>query len=371
MHSTNVVPSGLPALAGITVLDLSTRLPGPLATLMLAQAGARVIKIERPPGEEFRDYHPRVDGMSAHYAWLNRGKECLTLDFRSDEGRQRFEALLSKADILIEQFRPGVMVRLGLGFKDLSARHPRLIYCAITGYGRNDDRSKEAAHDLNYQASAGLVGSAPRDARGVPALPSVLLGDIAGGTYPAVMSILMAVLQRNHSGQGQFLDIAMARNIEVFSFWATILGHITGQWPTPGAGRHTGGSPRYNVYAARDGRLLAVGALEDRFWQNFLEGIGLSLPPGFEQADPQGVIGLVAQKIATEDADFWIKRLEGRDTCCNLAPGLEETQASSHAAGALAAAADGKAMPWPVIPLPVAPQFNCNNAAPPVYLANK
>lgn len=364
-----MTPSVSPALSGITVLDLSTRLPGPLATLMLAQAGARVIKIERPPGEEFRDYHPQVEGMSAHYAWLNRGKECVTLDVRSDEGRRRFESLLSTADIVVEQFRPGVMDRLGLSYKDLSKRHPRLIYCAITGYGQDDDRSKEAAHDLNYQASVGLVGSAPLGARGVPALPSVLLGDIAGGTYPAVMSILMAVLQRNQSGQGQFLDIAMARNTEVFTFWTTISGHLTGQWPPPGAARHNGGSPRYNVYATRDGRLLAVGALEDRFWQNFLEGIGLSLAPELEQVDPRSAIARVAQKIATEDAGFWIKQLEGRDTCCNLAPGLAEAHALL--SRATETASDGKAMSWPLIPLPIASQFTCNEAAPPVYLAGK
>ena len=355
------------ALAGITVLDLSTRLPGPLATLMLAQAGARVIKIERPPGEEFRDYQPKIAGMSAHYAWLNRGKDCLTLDLRADEGRRHFETLLSKADVLVEQFRPGVMDRLGLGYKELSKRHPRLIYCAITGYGQNDERSKRAAHDLHYPAAAGLVGSTPGGSRGVPALPPVLLGDIAGGSYPAVMSILMAVLERNQSSKGQFLDIGMAGNIEVFAFWAKILGHLTGQWPTPGAGRHDGGSPRYNVYAARDGRLLAVGALEDRFWQDFLDGIGLSIPDGIEKADPQAAIALVAERLATEDAAFWLKRLEGRDACCNLAPGLAEAQAFMSRATVLS---NGKAgEPWPTIPLPVAPQFTNDLAALPVHLA--
>jgi crotonobetainyl-CoA:carnitine CoA-transferase CaiB-like acyl-CoA transferase len=343
------------ALKGLTVLDLSTRLPGPLATLMLAQAGARVIKIERPPGEEFRSYEPQVDGVSAHYAWLNRGKECLALDFKIAADRARFDALLGEADILVEQFRPGVMDRLGLGYGELSKRHPKLIYCAVTGYGRDDPRSLEAAHDLNYQASAGLAGSAPPGARGVPALPAVLLGDIAGGTYPAFMSILLAVLQRNQTGRGQFLDIAMARNVEIFAFWSTISGHLTGEWPVPGTGRHTGGSPRYNLYAARDGRMLAVGALEDRFWQNFLDGIGLALPPGLESTDPRAAIAMVAQRIATQDADFWLKRLEGRDTCCNLAPGLAEAHATmirNTEPGSL-----------PRIPLPIAAQFT-DDAAP-------
>jgi crotonobetainyl-CoA:carnitine CoA-transferase CaiB-like acyl-CoA transferase len=322
------------ALQGLTVLDLSTRLPGPLATLMLAQAGARVIKIERPPGEEFRAYEPQVDGLSAHYAWLNRGKACNLLDLRQPADRARLDALLAEADILVEQFRPGVMDRLGLGYAALSTRHPKLIYCAITGYGRDDRRSLEAAHDLNYQASAGLAGSAPPGQRGVPALP--------------------AVLQRNQTGRGQFLDIAMARNVEVFAFWSTISGHFTGEWPVPGQGRHTGGSPRYNLYAARDGRVLAVGALEDRFWQNFLDGIGLVLPLGLEQADPRAAVAMVAQRIATEDADFWLGRLEGRDTCCNLAPGLADAHAT------MIRNTEPKALPR--IPLPVAAQFTDDDA---------
>jgi crotonobetainyl-CoA:carnitine CoA-transferase CaiB-like acyl-CoA transferase len=348
------MPPAPQVLEGLTVLDLSTRLPGPLATLMLAQAGARVIKIERPPGEEFRAYEPQVDGMSAHYAWLNRGKECIALDFKGPADRARFDALLAEADILVEQFRPGVMDRLGLGYDQLSKRHLKLIYCAITGYGQGDPRSLEAAHDLNYQASAGLAGSAPPGARGLPALPAVLLGDIAGGAYPAFMSLLLAVLQRNQTGRGQFLDIAMARNVEVFTFWSTISGHLTGEWPAPGAGRHTGGSPRYNLYAARDGRMLAVGALEDRFWQNFLDGIGLVLPPGLESDDPQAAIASVAQRIATEDADFWLERLKGRDTCCNLAPGLAEAHATmirNTEPGSL-----------PRIPLPIATQFTDDGA---------
>ncbi|HTG24284.1 MAG TPA: CaiB/BaiF CoA-transferase family protein [Reyranella sp.] len=351
------------ALAGLTVLDLSTRLPGPLATLMLAQAGARVIKIERPPGEELRGFEPRLDGLSAHYAWLNRGKECVALDFKNRDDCALFEALLGKADILVEQFRPGVMDRLGLGYEELSPRHPRLIYCAITGYGRDDHRSHEAGHDLNYQASVGLVGSAPLGARGVPTLPPVLLGDIAGGTYPAFMSILLAVLQRNLTGRGQFLDIAMARNVEVFTLWTTISGHLTGHWPQPGAARHTGGSPRYNLYAARDGKLLAVAALEERFWQNFLEGIGLALAPGLEEADPQRVIALVAERIAAQDAGTWLARLEGRDTCCNLAPEMAE----AHAIKPSPAMASG----LPVIPLPVAAQFTLDDAPPPVWLGNR
>jgi len=355
--------SGAPpgALAGVTVLDLSTRLPGPLATLMLAQAGARVIKVERPPaGDELRDFAPRLDGLSAHFAWLNRGKESLALDLKDPPGRAAFESLLSGADVLVEQFRPGVMERLGLGWEELSSRHPRLVYCAITGFGRDDPRSRTAAHDLNYQAAAGLVGSAARGADGLPVLPPVLLGDIAGGSFPAFTSILLALMQRQSTGRGQFLDIAMSRNVEVFAFWNAIQGGLTGAWPQPGAGRHTGGSPRYRVYAARDGRFLAVAALEDRFWQEFQQAIGLAVAPEWEERAPQEVIAAVAARLATRDAAHWLKAFEGRDACCTLAPDLAAAVAEN---AARRGKADNAILPH--IPLPVAPQFTTGGEDPP------
>ncbi len=337
-------------LAGVMVLDLSTRLPGPLATLLLAQAGARVIKVERPPGEEMRELEPRLDGMSAHFGWLNRGKTCIALDLRG-EGRAQFEAMVERADVLIEQFRPGVMARLGLDYPTLALRNPRLVYCSITGYGQHDPRSLRAAHDLNYQAAAGLAAAAPTVGRGVPALPTALLGDIAGGSYPAFASITLALLQRAVTGKGQHLDIAMSQNLEIFSFWNAIGGALTGHWAMPGAGRHTGGSPRYNLYRTRDGRLLAVGALEDRFWAAFLEGIGLALPPGMEADDPQRAITLVAEHLATCTAAEWLQRLDGRDACCNLADDLADVVARVGSRSGL-----------PDIRLPLAPQFTRRDA---------
>lgn len=349
-----------PPLQGITVLDLSTRLPGPLATLLLAQAGARVIKVERPPdGEELRAFQPRLDGMSAHFAWLNRGKEAVALDLKAPADRARFESLLAGADVLVEQFRPGVMDRLGLGWEALRQRHPRLIYCAITGFGRDDPRSQEAAHDLNYQAAAGLAAAAPRGADGLPVLPPVLLGDIAGGSWPAVISILLALMQRQATGRGQFLDIAMAVNVEHFALWNVIQGSLTGSWPEPGRGRHTGGSPRYRLYAARDGRLLALAALEDRFWANFLAVIGLEVDAEEERRAPEAVIAAIAARLVQRDAADWLAACAGRDCCLSLAPDLAEAVALN------AARRGGSTGPLPYIPLPVAPQFTSGATDPP------
>ena len=148
-------------LKGLLVLDFSTLLPGPLAALMLAEAGAEVIKIERPGGEDMRRFPPMVDGESAAFAMLNRGKKILTLDLKSEADRATLMPLLPRADILIEQFRPGVMARLGLGYDDLRAINPTLIYCSISGYGQSGPRADEAGHDVNYIGATGLLDLQP------------------------------------------------------------------------------------------------------------------------------------------------------------------------------------------------------------------
>ncbi len=186
----------MPPLADVTVVDLSTLLPGPLATRILATTGARVIKIERPGGEEMRRMPPRSDGRSLVYEMLNAGKEILELDLKAPADSERLELRLASADVLVEQFRPGVMARLGLDPAALLERYPKPVICSITGYGRSGPLAQTAGHDLDYLAETGLLALAQTTAEGLPALPPVLLGDIAGGAYPAVMAILLALLER-------------------------------------------------------------------------------------------------------------------------------------------------------------------------------
>ena len=148
-------------LSGIRVLDFSTLLPGPMATLLLAEAGAEVIKIERPDsGEELRNYKPRFADTSVSFAMLNRGKGSIAIDLKAPDALSRLRPLIATTDVVVEQFRPGVMDRLGLGYEALSAINPRIVYCAITGYGQNGPKAQVAAHDLNYQADAGLLSIA-------------------------------------------------------------------------------------------------------------------------------------------------------------------------------------------------------------------
>src|SRR5471032_2016914 len=148
-------------LSGLLVLDFTTLLPGPLAALMLAEAGAEVIKIERPGGEDMRHYEPRFDGESAMFALLNRGKTSLVLDLKKAGDRDKLTPLLERADVLVEQFRPGVMARLGLGIGAVKAINPKLVYCSITGYGQTGPRADEAGHDLNYIGTTGLLALNP------------------------------------------------------------------------------------------------------------------------------------------------------------------------------------------------------------------
>ena len=258
-------------LDGILVLDFTTLLPGPMAGLILAEAGAEVIKIERAGhGDEMRGtLRSGVATDSSNFVMLNRGKRSIAIDLKQPGAVARLHKLVRRADILLEQFRPGVMDRLGLGYEAASAINPRLIYCSITGYGQHGPRAQLAGHDLNYMAEAGLL-SVISGGDGAPPLPPVLLADIGGGAYPAVINVLLALQQRHATGRGCYIDIAMHENLLPFIYWALAQGWNTGAWPGPNSGTTTGGSPRYAIYRMADGRFLAAAPLEDRFWRGIL-----------------------------------------------------------------------------------------------------
>ena len=238
-------------LNGLLVIDFSTLLPGPLAAQILAQAGARVIKIEKPEvGDEMRSYEPRWGSISANFAMLNAGKESVSIDLKSADALELLRPLLSDADILLEQFRPGVMARLGLDYETVKRINPRLIYCSISGFGQTGSKSQVAGHDLNYIADTGLLdlSMGPPEAR---VLPPALVADIAAGAFPAVMNILLALQQRNATGTGCRLDIAMTDALFAFQYWNIGRMQATGESTISGAELVTGGSPRYNLYNTR------------------------------------------------------------------------------------------------------------------------
>jgi alpha-methylacyl-CoA racemase len=311
-------------LDGVRVLDFSTLLPGPMATLLLAEAGAEVIKIERPQsGEELRGYQPRFADTSVPFAMLNRGKRSIAIDLKAADALAQLRPLLEAADVVVEQFRPGVMDRLGLGYAALSALNPRLVYCAITGYGQSGPKAQVAGHDLNYQADAGLLSIAA-GSDGAPVVPNALIADIAGGAYPAVINILLALRQRDATGRGCQLDVAMTDGLLPFAYWGIGNGIATGRWPRPGGELLSGGSPRYQIYATADGKYLAAAPLEDRFWANFCEAIGLATALRDDRKDAQATRRAAAEIIRTRTADEWTQQFAGKDVCCNVVRTLAE-----------------------------------------------
>ncbi|MDY7579131.1 CaiB/BaiF CoA-transferase family protein [Herbaspirillum sp. RTI4] len=316
------------ALKGIKVLDFSTLLPGPMATLLLAEAGAEVLKIERPgSGDEMRGYTPKFGSDSVNFSLLNRGKKSIAIDLKSEEERARLDLLLRDADVLVEQFRPGVMHRLGLDYETLARINPRLIYCSITGYGQTGPLAQVAAHDLNYLAETGMLGLS-RGADGAPVLPPALIADIGGGAYPAVMNILLALQNRTHTGQGCHLDISMADNLFPFMYWGLGNGWSEGQWPSPGAELVTGSTPRYQIYRTSDGRYLAAAPLEDKFWHTFLELINIRQDA--LSKDDAEAIRQVAAVIAQQPARYWLEKFKDRDVCTVLVADLKEAVQHPH-----------------------------------------
>lgn len=346
-------------LQGLRVLDFSTLLPGPLCGLMLAQAGAEVIKIERPgKGDEMRSYVPKFGVDSVNFALLNQGKRSVTLDLKSSAGLEQSREMVKQADILLEQFRPGVMERLGLGYEALRAINPRLIYCAISGWGQNGPLMNLAAHDVNFQAEAGLLAvTAGND--GEPVLPNLGAADIAGGTYPAMINILLALRTRESSGAGCYIDISMADNLFTFLYWGLGNGFGAGDWPAPRTGLTMGGTPRYQIYRAADGRHLACAPLEEKFWENFLRI--LQAPQLLDDSkDPDGVRHAIQAIIQTKSADEWIALFQNVDACVSIVKSPKQAVESAQfkARGVFAAqvrAADGSTMP--ALPTPLIAAF--------------
>lgn len=346
-------------LDGIRVLDFSTLLPGPLATLMLADAGAEVIKIERPGrGDEMRSYEPRFGADSVNFALLNRGKKSIAIDLKAAGAVARLKPLIESADVVVEQFRPGVMDRLGLGYEALAAINPRIIYCAITGYGQHGPRADVAAHDINYVAESGMLSLAA-GADGAPVLPAALVADIGGGTYPAVVNILLALRHRDRTGRGCKLDIAMGDNLFTFLYWAIGNGLAAGEWPRPGGDLVTGGTARYNLYRTRDDRFIAAAPLEQKFWENFCDAIDLPAPFRDDAKDPAATKRAVAERLREHPAAHWQSRFRGRDVCCCVMATIEEALRDEHfrARGVFArtVSADGQSIT--ALPTPVAPDF--------------
>ena len=251
-------------LKNLKILDLSRLLPGPYAAMILAEFGAEVIKIEEPvTGDYIRRTGPAINGESAFFLSLNRNKKSLTLNLKSRKGQEILRKLVQKSDVLIEGFRPGVMEEFGLGYESLKKVNPRLIYCAVTGYGQRGPYARKAGHDLNYMARSGLLDNLKTD--GGPIVPRLQIADVTGGTLQTVIGILLALLHRGRTGEGQLVDVSMFEG--ALMFLPLLLANLGVQTPPPNP--VSGYFACYAVYPTQDGRFFSVACYEEKFWREF------------------------------------------------------------------------------------------------------
>jgi len=269
-------------LDGLTVLDFSRVLAGPYCTMQLADLGARVIKIEQPGrGDDTRAWGPPFVGReSAYFLSVNRNKESLALDLKHERSRPILEGLLARADVVVENFRPGTMARLGLDYGQIAERHPRMVYCAISGFGQTGPRRAEAGYDAMMQAEGGLM-SITDAAGGPPFRLGVAIGDIATGMF-AVQGILAALFARERQGRGQLVDIAMLDAVTALLTYQASIAFSTGETPVRMGNRHPSIAP-YDTFAAADGEFVLSVGNDDQFRRlaRVLDAPALAADPRF------------------------------------------------------------------------------------------
>ena len=299
------------SLDGVRVLDLSRLLPGGYCTQLLQAQGATVTKVESLAGDPIRS----LPGGAAYFEVLHQGKQLLTLDLHSPSGRQAFLGLVLDADVLVEGFRPGRMERMDLGYAALAAINPALVYCAITGYGSSGAMARRAGHDLNYLARSGALSLMPRHDR-VPAIPGILVADLAGGLQAAFL-IAAALAGRAQTGRGRRVEVSMA---DLMQSW-TALPRAVQRAGLIGVSL-TGELPCYHVYSVADG-FLTVAALESAFWAEFCHAIDRDDLTG-RQFDPAAIEAVQATLGGASRAE-WAARFGDRDVCVEPVFSLEET----------------------------------------------
>jgi alpha-methylacyl-CoA racemase len=309
-------------LSSLKILDFTTLLPGPFATMLLADMGADVVRVEAPHRPDLVRYMPPLDGdISAWHGVLNRNKRAIALDLKQPTAVTLIKRLIAADgggyDIVLEQFRPGVMDRLGIGYEALRDVNPRLIYVAITGYGQTGPYKERAGHDNNYLALSGLMSHSGRKTGGPPPL-GAQIADVGGGSLGAVMGLLAAVIHRQATGEGQMVDISM---LDMAVAWqAHIAAHyLVGQETPERESWALNGGSYYDYYATQDGRYLAVGSLEPKFWQGFCAAIGRPdlIGRGLDQTpnNQQAVKAEIAAEIGQRPFAEWTAVFAHLDVC--------------------------------------------------------
>jgi crotonobetainyl-CoA:carnitine CoA-transferase CaiB-like acyl-CoA transferase len=319
----DVLNSTLP-LSGLKVVDLSRLLPGPHATLMLADLGADVLKVEDPQlGDYLRWGWPPSENPA--FLQLNRNKRSLTLNLKAEEGREIFKKIVAEADVLLESFRPGVMARLGLGYEDLKKINPGLIYCALSGYGQEGPYRHRPGHDLNYIGFAGALAlGGPAGA--APVIPGVQIADLAGGSLMSLVGILAALHGRQLTGQGRLVDVSMTGGVIGLLPYQAAMYLATGDPVRRSQWRLNGGLPEYAVYETADGKYLTVGALEPKFFNRLCTLLDM---PEMDEVNSSPVKGAeiraaLAAKFKQKTRAEWLELLADEDACVGPAYEMDE-----------------------------------------------
>lgn len=315
------------ALQGLKVLDFSTLLPGPFATLYLADMGAEVIHIESPTRPDLvRLLPPYANGQATSHSYLNRNKQSVALDLKNPESIALIKQKIAEFDIVVEQFRPDVMKRLGLDYDSLAALNPRLIYCSITGYGQTGEYRNKAGHDINYVALSGIAGHSGRQDSGPPPM-GIQIADVAGGSLHAVIGILSAVIEREKSGQGQYIDISMTDCVVTLNNMAAA-AVLAGGEKQQAECEHLNGGTFYDYYRTADGRYLSIGSLEPQFMSGLAATLELPIlmekGGSFDVEDRKVVKAAIQTKIAEKPLEQWQNIFAQLDVCVEAVQNLDE-----------------------------------------------
>jgi crotonobetainyl-CoA:carnitine CoA-transferase CaiB-like acyl-CoA transferase len=319
------------ALKGLKVLDFSTLLPGPFASMYLADMGAEVIHVESPTRPDLvRIMPPYANGQATAHSYLNRNKQSIALDLKDPSNIELIKTKISEFDIVLEQFRPDVMRRLGLDYETLAEINPRLIYCSITGYGQTGSYKDRAGHDINYLALAGVSGHSGRQDSGPPPL-GIQIADVAGGSLHAVIGILAAVVERQRSGLGQYIDISMTDCVASLNSMAASAS-LAGQTPQAPEQGMLNGASFYDYYETKDGRYFSVGSLEPQFMAGLSAALELPIlmakGASFDPEDRQAVKQALQEKFKSQDFAEWQQLFHHLDICVEPVLSLDEALVS-------------------------------------------
>ncbi len=316
-------------LSDVKILDLSTLLPGPYASMMLADLGAKVLRVESPTRADLvREMSPQVGDSSAAHQFLNRSKKSIALDLKQPEAIEIIKALVEEYDVVLEQFRPGVMDRLGIGYEALKAVNPKIIYCAITGYGQTGPYKDRAGHDLNYLAIAGISSYSKRKEQS-PIPQGIQIADVAGGSLHGVIGILTALHHRQRTGEGQMIDISMTDCAFALNAMSGA-GALSGDEIPTAESQLLNGGTFYDYYQTSDSRYLAVGSLEPKFFRGLCQLLDLEhlLPLANKISAQQQIKDSFTQAFRQKTYDQWQAIFIELDLC--VEPVLNLKEASEH-----------------------------------------